>query len=209
MAASQHRRRLRSVTIHSPALLLKEITVTETEASRGHHPLSGTRLKILLFPFLYWVLRHTSVGVAVLPVRLLVWSMHLLYAWRGNPLRRSCEAICRVSAGSAHKHEPRQLYRQFLGNALGVMENYFRLSHHGIDRVAGRIRLAPQDSVLMRDLAQTYGGVILAVPHNIASAFSSLKLNQAVPLLAVARNSPTVARTRIPWISSSVCRSRS
>ena len=77
------------------------------------------------------------------------------------------------------------------------MENYFHLYRHGIDRVAEHIALAPHDSALLRELAQAHGGVILAVPHNIASAFSSLKLNQALPLLVVAKNSPTIARTRI------------
>jgi len=197
MAGSQHRRRMRSETIRSPALYLKEITVTEAEGSRGHRPLSGTRLKMLFFPLLHWTLRHTSVGVALVPVRLLVWAMRLLYRWPGNPLRLSCEAICRVVARPAHRHEPRQIYRQFLANALAVMENYFHLYRYGIDRVAERITLAPQDSALIRDLAEAHGGVILAVPHNIASAFSSLKLNQAFPLLVVARNSPTIARTRI------------
>lgn len=197
MAGSQHRRRMRSETIRSPALYLKEITVTEAEGSRGHRPLSGTRLKMLFFPLLHWTLRHTSVGVALVPVRLLVWAIRLLYRWPGNPLRLSCEAICRVAAGPAHRHEPQQLYRQFLANALAVMENYFHLYRYGIDQVAERITLAPQDSALIRDLAEAHGGVILAVPHNIASAFSSLKLNQAFPLLVVARNSPTIARTRI------------
>jgi lauroyl/myristoyl acyltransferase len=197
MAGSQQRRQLRSETIRSAALFLKEITVTEAEGSRGHHLLSGTRLKALLFPVLHWALRHTSAGVALVPVRLLVWAMRLLYRWPGNPLRLSCEAICRVAARPAHRHEPRQIYRQFLINALAVMENYFHLFRYGIDQVAERITLAPQDGVLIRDLAELHGGVILAVPHNIASAFSSLKLNQAFPLLVVARNSPTIARTRI------------
>jgi lauroyl/myristoyl acyltransferase len=188
---------MRSETIRSPALLLKEITVTEVEGSRGHRPLSGTRLKILLFPFLHWALQHAPVAVALVPVRLLVWTMRLLYGWPGNPLRLSCETICRVAARSAHRHEPRQIYRQFLANALAVMENYFHLHRHGIDQVAERITLAPQHSALIRELAEAHGGVILAVPHNIASAFSSLKLNQAFPLLVVARNSPTIARTRI------------
>ncbi|MEN8761650.1 MAG: hypothetical protein ABF290_04390 [Thiogranum sp.] len=197
MASPQHRRKLRSETIRSPALFLKEITVSEAESSHGHRLLSGTRLKILLFPLLHRALQHTSVGVALVPVRVLVRSMRLLYRWPGNPLRLSCEAICAVAARPAHEHEPRQLYRQFLTNALAVMENYFRLYHYGIDQVEERITLTPQDSTLIRDLAKAHGGVILAVPHNIASAFSSLKLNRAFPLLVVARNSPTIVRTRI------------
>jgi len=197
MASSQHRRKLRSETIRSPALFLKEITVSEAEGSHGDHLLSGTRLKILLFPLLHRALRYTSVGVALVPVRGLVWTMRLLYRWPANPLRLSCEAICGIAARPVHQHEPRQIYRQFLTNALAVMENYFRLYRYGIDQVEERITLTPQDSALIRDLAETHGGLILAVPHNIASAFSSLKLNQAFPLLVVARNSPTIVRTRI------------
>lgn len=197
MATHQHRRPTRSETLRSPALLLKEITVTEAESRHGRRALSGTRLKMLLFPFLHWTLRHTSAGVALLPVRLLVGTMNLLYRWPGNPLRVSCETICRVAARASHPHEARQLYRQFLANALAVMENYFHLYHGGIGQVSGRITLAPRDSALIGDLAETHGGVILAVPHNIASAFCSLKLNQAFPLLVIARNSPTIARTRI------------
>jgi lauroyl/myristoyl acyltransferase len=197
MSASSNHRQMRSETLRSSALLQKEITVTEAEGSRGRHPLSGTRLKFLVFPFLHWALRHSSAGVALLPVRVLIGVMRLLYRWPGNPLRLSCESICRLSRRSAQPLEPRQVYRQFLSNALAVMENYFHLHRYGIDRVSDRIRLATQDAALMRELVEAHGGVILAVPHNVASAFSSLKLNQAFPLLVVARNSPSIARTRV------------
>ena len=197
MATPSNHRQMRSETLRSSALLQKEITVTEAEGSRGRHPLSGTRLKFLVFPFLHWVLRHSSAGVALLPVRLLVGVMRLVYAWPGNPLRLSCESICRLSRQAAQPLEARQVYRQFLRNALAVMENYFHLHREGIDQVSDRIRLATQDAALLRELLEAHGGAILAVPHNIASAFSSLKLNQAFPLLVVARNSPSIARTRV------------
>jgi lauroyl/myristoyl acyltransferase len=187
----------RSETIHSSALLLGKVTVTEHERSRGRHLFSGTRLKALLFPFLHWILKHTSASIALIPMRLLVWTLRVLYPWPGNPLRISCQAVCRISNREGYQHEPGQIYRQFLDNSLGVMENYFLLHRHGIGRISERILLKEQDTRMIRDLAEKHGGAVLAVPHNIASAISSLKLNQGFPLLVVARNPPTIARTRI------------
>ncbi len=197
MTASSNPDSTRTETIRSPALFLKEITVTEKESSRGHHRLSGTRLKARFFPFLHWVIRHTSVSLALVPMRLLVWLAHALYLWPNNPLRLSCTCICRIAQRRGYRHTPYRLYRQFLANALAVIENFFYLHHYGIERVADRVALGSDDSRVMRALVEKHGGVVLAVAHNIASAFSSLKLNQAFPLLVVARNSPTIARTKI------------
>jgi lauroyl/myristoyl acyltransferase len=190
-------RNSRSETIHSSALLLGKVTVTEHERSRGRHLFSGTRLKALLFPFLHWILRHTSASIALIPMRLLVWTLRVLYLWPGNPLRISCQAVCRIANREGYQHDAWQIYRQFLANSLGVMENYFLLHRHGIGRISERILLKQQDARMIRDLAKKHGGAILAVPHNIASAISGLKLNQGFPLLVVARNPPTIARTRI------------
>ncbi len=187
----------RSAVIHSPALLSGSIRVTEHARSRGRHLFSGTRLKLLLFPLLHWLVKHTSVTVALIPMRLLTGIMRPLYYWRGNPLRRSCEDVCSIAHRAGHQHDPAQVYRQFLRNAVGVLENYFLLYRHGIARVSARIRLQEDDAGMIRELAQQHGSVILAVPHNIASALSGLRLNQCFPLLAVARNSPTIARTRV------------
>jgi len=158
---------------------------------------SGTRLKALLFPFLHWTLKHTSVRVTLIPMHFLVWIMRVLYFWSGNPLRVSCEAVCRIANSEGHRHEPGQIYRQFLTNALGVIENYCLLYRHGIGRISDRIIIRAQDARMIRELAEKYGGAVLAVPHNIASAISGLKLNQSFPLLVVARNPPTIARTKI------------
>jgi lauroyl/myristoyl acyltransferase len=123
--------------------------------------------------------------------------MRVLYFWPGNPLRASCEAVCRIANREGHQHDPERIYRQFLTNSLGVMENYFLLYRHGTGRISERILLREQDSSMIRVLAEKHGGAVLAVPHNIASAISGLKLNQSFPLLVVARNPPTIARTKI------------
>jgi len=187
----------RSETLHSSALLPGKITVTEHAHSRGRHLFSGTRLKLLLFPFLHWLIKHTSVRIALLPMRMLTGIMQVLYFWPGNPLRMSCEAVCRIADREGYHHDPARIYRQFLKNSLGVLENYCLLHRHGIARVSERILLQEKDARMIRDLAKQHGGAMLAVPHNIASAISGLKLNQNFPLLVVARNSPTIARTKI------------
>jgi len=197
MTDSSKYRPVRSETIRSKALLQKEITVTETSASHGRHWLSGTRLKTLLFPLLHWAFRHSPGALALIPVRTLVWIMGMLYGWRKNPLRRACESVCRIAGQSGNHSDPAQVYRRFLANSLAVVENYYHLYRTGIEDVSGHIQLGTENTMMIRELAQTHGGVVLAVPHNIASALSSLKLNQAFPLLVVARNSPTITRTRI------------
>ncbi len=187
----------RSETLYSSALLLGKITVTEHERSRGRQLFSGTRLKLLLFPFLHWLLKHTSVAIALIPMRILVWIMRVLYFWPGNPLRVSCEAVCLIARREGHQHDPGKVYRQFLGNSFGVLENYFLLHRHGIGRISERILLQERDARMIRDLAEKHGGAMLAVPHNIASAISALQLNRSFPLLVVARNPPTISRTKV------------
>ncbi len=187
---------IRSETITSPALYLKELEIIEDVGSRGSHLFSGTRLKSILIPFLFWLLRHTPLFVALLPVRLIIGLMRLLYGWRHNPLRQSCEYICALAQQAGYKHQPRQVYQQYLSNALGVIENYFQLYRRGVDAVIERVEFAPAQTELLNRLAVEHGGVIVAVPHNFGSAFSALKMHREFPLVLIARNPSTIARTR-------------
>ena len=183
--------------IRSPALYLGELEVVETARSRGSGWLSGTRLKSLAIPMLHWTLSRAPVPVALAQVRLMVGVMRLLYHRPSNPLRLSCERLCRIAAAAGQHHEARDVYRQYLANLTGVAENFFRLYREGIDAVLGQVDL-PDDAVQsMQGLVRRHGGVVLAVPHNIASAFSALALNHAFPTLVVAKNSSTAARTRV------------
>ena len=54
--------------LHSPALHLGSIEVSEaTDRHTARGALSGTRLKALVFPALYWLIRHMPAGLALLP----------------------------------------------------------------------------------------------------------------------------------------------
>lgn len=187
----------RSETLRSPALYLGELEVVESERSRGSRWLSGTRLKSLAIPMLHWTLRHAPVAVAMAQVRLIIALMRLLYLKRRWPLRLACERLCRVAAARGFEHDAKQVYHQYLDNFRGVAENYFRLYREGFDAALERIEVPVEGVETMRTLLRQHGGVVLAVPHNIASAFSGLALNHAFPLLVVAKNSSTIARTRV------------
>ncbi|MGW8228409.1 MAG: LpxL/LpxP family acyltransferase [Gammaproteobacteria bacterium] len=188
--------RLRSEVIRSPALYLKELEVIEDVGSRGSHLLSGTRLKSIIIPFLFWLLRHMPLFVALLPVRLLIGMMRMLYGWRNNPLSQSCEYICVLAQRAGYEHQPRQVYQQYLSNARGVIENYFRLYRQGVEAVIDRVAFAPEQTEMLNQLLAEYGGVVVAVPHNFGSAFSALKMHREFPLILIARNPSTIARTK-------------
>jgi lauroyl/myristoyl acyltransferase len=172
--------RLRSEVIRSPSLYLKELEVIEDVGSRGSHLLSGTRLKSIIIPFLFWLLS----------------MMRMLYGWRNNPLRQSCEYICVLAQRTGYDHQPRQVYQQYLSNARGVIENYFRLYCQGVEAVIDRVTFAPEQTEMLNQLLAEYGGVVVAVPHNFGSAFSALKMHREFPLVLIARNPSTIARTK-------------
>lgn len=186
----------RSETIYSPALYLKELEVVEDIGSRGSHMLSGTRIKSVIIPVLFWLLRHTPLFVALLPVHLLIGLMRMLYGWRGNPLRQSCEYICVLAQRAGYHHQPKQVYQQYLSNVLGVVKNYFQLYREGIETVIDQVEFAPEQTKMVNQLVAEHGGLVLAVPHNLGSAFSGLKMNRELPLVVIARNPSTITRTK-------------
>ena len=60
-----------------------------------------------------------------------------------------------------------------------------------------RINIQTDDKSHIQSLIDAHGGIVLAVPHNIASAFSALRIGDCFDMLLVAKNSPTIQRTRI------------
>ncbi len=178
--------------IRSPALHLGSIAVSEPQPV--HRRLfSGTRLKALVFPLLHWLIRHTPASLAILPVRLVILAARAGYWWPANPLRRAATRIAQLRGGPG----PRQIYADFLSNALGVIENFFTLYREGSAAMLPHISMQQDDIDAINRLIARHGGVILAVPHNIGSAFSALRIGHAFDMLLVAKNSPTVERTRI------------
>lgn len=183
--------------IHSPALYLGSVTVSERPRRRTAL-LSGTRIKAMAFPALHWLVRHTPAWLALLPARLVTTLLRLYYFWPGNRLRGACAAIAALtSAQAVSPPAARRIYTRFLANALGIIDNFFTLYREGGKTVLPRIIMNPADVETVQRLIATHGGAVLAVPHNVGSAFSALRIGHTFDMLLVARNSPTTARTRI------------
>ncbi len=199
MPATDHSSGTRAQVLNSPILYLGKVTVTERIAPNKAGRLSGTRLKAFIFPFLYRLVRVLPVGLALLPARLLAAIAGLLYVLPNNPLRNACEHIYQLMPADDREPNisPRQIYNQFLHNALGVLNNFFTLYRHGSEAVLPRIHMQTDDKTRIQSLIDTHGGIVLAVPHNIASAFSALRIGDCFDMLLVAKNSPTIERTRI------------
>jgi lauroyl/myristoyl acyltransferase len=186
----------RSEVLRSSSLYLKEFEATEEVNIQEYRLFSGTRIKAVLAPFMYWAVRHVPMWLALLPIRMLVIVLRLVYIWPTNPFRQSCEYIYRLASEAGYTHKPKQIYQQLLINALGIVKNYFHLYRYGIESVQGNIEIASQDADRINRLAKEYGGVMIMAPHNFASAFSALKMNRFLPLLIITRNSPTIDRTK-------------
>ncbi|VAW52211.1 hypothetical protein MNBD_GAMMA06-234 [hydrothermal vent metagenome] len=182
--------------IRSPSLYLKEFEAKEDAGSRGNRLISGTRVKSVVMPILYWLLKHVPLVIAKAPVRLLMMVMQILYWWPKNPLRLSCENLCIIAQRAGHNHHSKVIYQQFLTNAFGTVENYFHLYTHGLASVQDRVHLSNADNEKMNKLLKKYGGALIAVPHNFGSAFSGFKMGQAFPMVLVTRNSSTIDRTK-------------
>ena len=186
----------RSEVLRSSSLYLKEFEATEEVNIKAYRLFSGTRIKAVLAPFMYWTIRHVPMWIALLPIRLLVIVLRLLYVWPSNPFRQSCEYVSKLASEAGYTHKPKQIYRQLLTNALGTVENYFQLYRDGIESVQDNIEMTSQDADRIDRLAKEFGGVIVMAPHNFASAFSALKMNCIWRLLIITRNSPTIDRTK-------------
>ncbi|KPJ92512.1 MAG: hypothetical protein AMJ53_09260, partial [Gammaproteobacteria bacterium SG8_11] len=187
---------VRSEVLRSPSLYFKEFEASEELSIHQRRLFSGTGMKAVVAPIMYRAIKHVPKWLALLPIRLLVMLLRLLYVWSNNPFRQSCEYISRLAQDAGHTHPPKQIYRQLLANALGTVENYFHLYRDGIDAVLDIIQLEAQDAARINRLAEEYGGVLVMVPHNFASVFAALKMNRNFPLLIVTRNSPTIDRTK-------------
>jgi len=197
MESTKNTTQVRSETIRSHSLYLKEFEAKEEVGSRGQRFFSGTRFKSLAVPFLYRLIRQVPLPIAMLPINLFVFLMRGLYWWPQNPIRLSCEYICILADKKGYTHKPQKIYQQFLSNALEALKSYFKLYRSGVDSVIGQVKLTENDALKMNKLLEEYGGAILAVPHNFGSLFSALKMNREFPIIVVTKNPSTIERTKI------------
>lgn len=197
MSSDNANTNFRSEVISSPTIYGEEFTAQEDVGKRHNRQFGGTRLKSIIVPKLHWLLMNTPSIIAKAPVRLGIFVLKGLYWWPRNPLRLSCEHICNIARNAGHEQQARRVYRQLLNNFLGAAENYFDLYDRGPDFALDRVQLSSADSVKVNQLIKKHGGVLIMVPHNFGSFFSTLEMNRTLPLLLIVRNSPTIERTKI------------
>jgi lauroyl/myristoyl acyltransferase len=149
----------------------------------------------VVFPLLYGLIRLTPLPVALLPARLAVLVCRLAWWSPGNRLREACESVARLAP--APPPCPRRIYARFLNNALGIIGNFFTLYRQGDTTVRPRIEMSADAIETIDRLIARHGGAVLAVPHNVGSAFSALRIGHEFDMLLVAKNPPTIERTRI------------
>ena len=140
----------RSETIRSPALYAHEYVIEEEVGGQNMRRFGGSRIKSIIVPKLHWLMQHTPTFIAITPVRLAVLLLRALYWWRRNPLRLSCEDICRIAQRAGHPQQARQVYQQLLSNLIGGVENYFDLYDRGPDFALERIQLSSTDEVKIK-----------------------------------------------------------
>lgn len=183
--------------LHSPVLYKGSIRVSDRHAAGGRRRLSGTRMKAMAFPMLHRLIRYLPVPLAMLPVRLAGLMTLLLYVVPGNRLRLACKAVCELAGRAGHTHRPLRVYRRFVSNAIGTLDNFFRLYRHGGEQVLPRISMSVQDAAELQTLIDRHNGIVLAVAHNLGSAFSALHIGHHFDMLLVAKNPSSIERTRI------------
>ena len=187
----------RSEVIRSPTIYGEEFTAEEYVDKRHKRRFSGTRIKSFIVPRLHWLLLHTPPVIAKVPVYLVVLLLRGCYWWPRNHLRLACEHLCKIAQSAGHTHKPRQVYQQLMTNFLGAADNYFDLYHKGHDFVLEHVEMSAAETLKVNQLIQDHGGVLIMVPHNFGTLYSTLEMNRTMPLLLVVRNSPTIERTKI------------
>ena len=183
--------------ICSDSLYLKEFEAKEKIDRRGERFFSGTRIKSFTVPLLYRMLEYAPRPIVMLPIRFAIFVLRLLYWWPQNPIRLSCEYICILANKRGYTHDSRQIYNKFLSNALEATKTLANLYHDGIESAADQIQCTADDTRMMNELIEEYGGAIIAVPHNFGSLLSALKMNREFPFILITKNSSTIERTKI------------
>lgn len=183
--------------LRSPSLYKGEFRAIEYRSDRPARRFGGQNIKDRLQPLLYWFLKSAPAGIALLPFYLIVGCARVLYFYRRNPLRRSCEDICRIARRAGYHHEPRKLYQRFFSNALAAGRAYRDLIRNGPGRILEQFDTGEVQSRLRASVLQGGQAFVIFAPHNLAAVYGGVALAQLVPLLIVARNSKTIRRTRL------------
>jgi len=185
-----------SVVIDSPTLCNGPLRLVEKrKASRGWR--SASYWKNRTMPWLLWWLQQAPRPLALLPIRLLLPLARLGYWLPSNPLRRACINMAELRRRAGVETSARAIYRAYLTNFADIARLILRLYRDGWAAVFDSMEFAEADVQRINALLAQHGGVALAIPHNLGSTFTGLRLCKVFPAVLVSKNSTSVQRTRI------------
>ena len=166
--------------LRSPSLYRGEFRAIEDPADRPIKRLGGQRIKELLQPPLYWFLRNAPEAIALLPFRLIAGAIRGFYWYKGNPLRRSCEDICRLAAAAGHRHEPKSIYRRYLANVIETARAYHKLLRSGSGEVLALVNTDDVHRAMRKEPLANGTAFILFAAHNLAAVYGSVALARSM-----------------------------
>jgi len=191
-----HNPDLLEAVLRSDSLYGGEFRAVEIRDAAPTKRWGGQKIKNSLQPVLYWFLRKMPESLALLPFYLITGIARLAYPLRRNPLRCSCEALCKIAAVAGISHEAREIHDQFLRNVISAAKSYRDLLRGKSADVLDRVDTG--------DVGRSVGALVtegrpfmLFVPHNLAAIYGGVALTRMLPLLIVARNSKTIRRTKL------------
>lgn len=186
-----------TITLRSKALVGGSMEFVARTRRRKRRFASGRRFKDLAVPFIVQFLRKAPPPVALLPISLIVSSARLLYHLPNNPLRRVAQDMSVVCRANGHDLSAKAIYRAYLDNTRATAELVRRLYRDGWESAIESVQFPAADVARIQSLVAQYGGVAVAVPHNIGSTFSGIRFAKAFSSVLVAKNPDSLERTRI------------
>ncbi len=180
--------------VQSSALYLERLEVIE-KPSRRHGRLRGTTVKRWMTRFLVLLARRSPRVVTVAVLRFIAAVLQVGAALPGNQLLVSCRALAELARRRSVTHHPRGMYRAWVDGVRRMFECAAGVAAGCADEEASRIDVP--DAEVLAALAKQHGGCIICVPHNTGAVFSSLKLSRLLPTVLLAKNPPSIERTRM------------
>lgn len=195
MRSSEHTADVITEVLHSPALHQGSLVVSEPV--KKARLFGGTRFKDNAAPVLYWFVRKAPRRLALWVGYCFVRLITSIYWIPRSPLRLGCQYMSTLCNRAGNAIAPGQILREFRAHARLMYRAYYRLYRDGWEAVIGHVELREEDRKKFQEQIERYGGAIMVVPHNWASAFSGLKFSKSFPTLLSSKNSSSIQRTKL------------
>ena len=145
---------------------------------------TGKRWLVLGFDALARVLPFPLLRASVTA---LIQAFRWSWVWPRQPGRIACEDVTLLAARAGIVHEPRAIYERLLDQFQAMGVAFLAMRRGRADATLERAAFTHDDQLKIEELLKQYGGLVLAVPHNVGAVAASLALASVVPTLVVAK----------------------